>query len=418
VLYHAYEMTHAALGPMRAAARFGQEALQSPFNPFAASYGARATSAAFELFINATRRYAKPEFGLRDTEVSGEIVPVVEEVVEVRPFCRLVHFRRDSVIARARSDPKVLIVAPMSGHYATLLRGTVEAMLPEHEVYITDWTDAREVPLVHGRFDLDDYIDHVRDFVHLLSDGGERVAVMAVCQPGVPVLAASALMAEDGDPLRPASVVLMGSPIDTARNPKQPNNLATERPLSWFANNVIVSVPWPHRGFLRRVYPGFLQLSGFMSMNLDRHLGAHVNHFRNLVRGDGDNAAAHRAFYDEYLAVMDLTEEFYLHTIDRVFQRRALATGTFRYRDDRPVDPGAITDIAVMTIEGEKDDITGLGQTEAAHDLLVRLPAAKREHFVARGVGHYGVFNGSRWRHMIQPRVRDFIRARRAWVRG
>jgi poly(3-hydroxybutyrate) depolymerase len=418
VLYHAYEFTHAALSPMRHAARLGRDALTSPLNPFAASYGARAASAAFELFINATRRYGKPEFGLDQTEVSGEIVPVVEEVVLEKPFGNLVWFKRDATVARARNDPKVLIVAPMSGHFATLLRGTVEAMLPEHEVYITDWIDARDVPLIEGRFDLDDYIDYIIEFAQVI--GGrfdERISIMAVCQPGVPVLAAAALMAADRDPFRPSSVTLMGSPIDTARNPKQPNDLATERPLSWFENNVIVTVPWPNKGFLRRVYPGFLQLSGFMSMNLDRHVDAHLKHFRNLVRGDGDSTEAHRSFYDEYLAVMDMTEEFYLQTIDRVFQRRLLAVGQFMYRD-RLVEPSAITDIALMTIEGEKDDITGLGQTEAAHDLTPNLPAARKEHFVAPKVGHYGVFNGSRWRHVIQPRIRDFIRARRVPVRG
>lgn len=416
MLYHAYEFAHAALSPMRAAARFGKEALESPFNPFAPTYGARATSAAFEMFINATRRYGKPEFGLTHTEIAGDPVPVAEEVVLSRPFCNLLHFRRDSARARARNDPAVLIVAPMSGHFATLLRGTVEAMLPEHEVYITDWIDAREVALFEGRFDLDDYIDYVTEFVHHLGQRGERPAVMAVCQPGVPVLAATALMAAEDDPLRPASVTLMGSPIDTSRNPKKPNDLATQRSLSWFRNNVIVTVPWPHKGFMRRVYPGFLQLSGFMTMNLDRHVDAHVNHYRNLIRGDGDSAEAHRSFYDEYLAVMDLTEEFYLQTIDRVFQRRLLARGEFHYRDQL-VEPSAIADIAFLTIEGEKDDITGLGQTEAAHDLLTGLPEERKEHFVAPKVGHYGVFNGTRWRTMIQPRVRDFIRASRMPVR-
>ncbi|RMH47004.1 MAG: polyhydroxyalkanoate depolymerase [Alphaproteobacteria bacterium] len=419
MLYHAYEFTHAALSPMRQAARLSRDMLMSPLNPFAATYGARAASAAFELFINATRRYGKPEFGIDSTEVGGIPVPVVEEVVAEKPFCRLMHFRRDSAAVAARRDPPVLIVAPMSGHFATLLRGTVRAMLPAHEVYITDWADARDVPLMEGRFDLDDYIDYVTEFSRLLATrAGERVAVMAVCQPGVPVLAASALMAADGDPLRPASITLMGSPIDTARNPKQPNTLASERPLSWFENNVIVSVPWPHKGFLRRVYPGFLQLSGFMSMNLDRHVDAHLRHFRNLIRGDGDSAAAHRAFYDEYLAVMDLTEEFYLQTIDRVFQRRLLAVGGFMYRDRRLVEPAAITDIALMTVEGEKDDITGLGQTEAAHELTPNLPAGLKRHFVARGVGHYGVFNGSRWREEIQPRIAEFIRDHRVPLPG
>ncbi len=391
--------------------------MQSPFNPFAASFGARATSAAFDMFINATRRYGKPDWGLVETEVSGETVSVTTEIVHALPFCNLLRFRRDSILAQARSDPRVLIVAPMSGHYATLLRGTVEAMLPEHEVYITDWIDAREVAVVEGRFDLDDYIDYIREFARLLASQGERVSILAVCQPGIPVLAAAALMAADREPARPASIVLMGSPIDTSRNPKKPNDLATERPLSWFQNNVITTVPWPNKGFLRRVYPGFLQLSGFMSMNLDRHVDAHVKQFKDLVKGDGDSSLAHRTFYDEYLSVMDLTEEFYIQTIDRVFQRRALATGTFMYRD-RLVEPAAITDIAVMTVEGEKDDITGLGQTEAAHDLLVNLPEEKKLHFVAQKVGHYGVFNGSRWRNMIQPKIRDFVRAKRATVRG
>ncbi|WP_118134058.1 polyhydroxyalkanoate depolymerase [Oceanicella sp. SM1341] len=417
MLYHAYELAHAAVSPMRLAARLGQEALQSPFNPFAASIGARAGSAFIELFINATRRYGKPEFGLDETEVSGTTVPVmVEEVMEL-PFCKLLHFKRDSAVARARNDPPVLVVAPMSGHYATLLRGTVEAMLPEHEVYITDWTDARDVPLVDGVFDLDDYVDYVREFCRFIARRGERAAVMAVCQPGVPVMVAASLMAEDADPARPASVTLMGSPIDTARNPKVPNDLATEHPLEWFESNVIVTVPWPNKGFMRRVYPGFLQLSGFMSMNLDRHLDAHLNHFRHLVRGDGESASAHRSFYDEYLAVMDLTEEFYLQTIDRVFQRRLLANNAYDYRDRR-VNPGAVRDVGFLTIEGEKDDITGIGQTEAAHDLLVNLPAEKKAHWVQPKVGHYGVFNGSRWRQHIQPKVREFIRARRTPVRG
>lgn len=417
MLYHAYEMTHAAISPMRQAARVGREVLSSPLNPFSQTYGARATAAAFEMFINATRRYGKPEFGLTETEVSGEMVPVVEESVLSLPFCDLIHFRRDATFAKARNDPKVLIVAPMSGHFATLLRGTVEKMLPEHDVYITDWVDARDVPLSRGGFDLDDYVDYIIEFCQFLSQEGERPSIMAVCQPGVPVLAASALMAMDNDPCRPASITLMGSPIDTACNPKEPNTLATSRPLGWFENNVVKIVPFPNPGFLRRVYPGFLQLSGFMSMNLDRHVDAHLEHFRNLVKGDGDSAAAHRTFYDEYMAVMDLDAAFYLQTIERVFQKRLLAVGEYRYRG-RLVEPAAITDIALLTIEGEKDDITGLGQTEAAHALCPNLPDARKEHYVQAKVGHYGVFNGSRWRQYIQPKVRDFIRAKRLMVRG
>ncbi|MBA3326337.1 MAG: polyhydroxyalkanoate depolymerase [Rhodobacteraceae bacterium] len=412
MLYHAYEMTHAAISPMRAAAQMGQQVMRHSFNVLPGNYGARAVSAALEMFINATRRYGKPEFGIGSVLVDGVETPVVEEVVWSRPFCRVLRFRRVSAAAEARHDPKVLIVAPMSGHYATLLRGTVRSMLPEHDVYVTDWVDARDVGLGEGGFDLDDYTDYVIAMIEALSQDGERVAVMAVCQPGIPVMAAASLMAMDANPARPAAVVLMGSPIDAARNPKQPNELATQRPLSWFENNVVVRVPWPNRGFMRRVYPGFLQLSSFLAMNADRHVDAHVSQFRNLVRGDGDGSDAHRKFYDEYLAVMDLTAEFYLQTIERVFQKRLMARGAYRHRD-RLVEPAAIRDIGLMTIEGEKDDITGLGQTEAAHDLVVNLPEANRLHYVARGVGHYGVFNGSRWRNLIQPQVRDFIRAER-----
>ena len=409
MLYHAYEMTHAAMGPMRSAARLGQQALQNPMNPFSTTYPARATAAAFEMFINATRRYGKPEFGIDEIEVMGETVAVEEHVVLSKPFCNLLHFRRISPVVEARNDPKVLIVAPMSGHFATLLRGTVEAMLPEHEVYMTDWTDARDVPVSDGSFDLADYSDYVVEFCRFLARDGERPAVMAVCQPGVPVLAASSLMAESRDPARPSSMILMGSPIDTRINQTEPNRLAQSRPLSWFEKNVVVMVPWPNRGMMRRVYPGFLQLSGFMQMNLDRHMDAHFDHFHHLIEGDGDSAAAHRAFYDEYLAVMDLTAEFYLQTVETVFQKHLIPKGEFRHRDHL-VDPGAITDIGLMTVEGEKDDITGRGQTKAALDLCKNLPDEKKNHYVQATVGHYGVFNGSRFRH--------FIRAQRMPVAG
>ena len=412
MLYHAYEMAHVAFSPMRAAARMGQEVMRNPLNPIAATYGSRAMSAAFEMFINATRRYGKPTFGIAEVEVDGVATPVAEEVVWSAAFCNLLHFRRGSAEAELRNDPKVLMIAPMSGHYATLLRGTVRDMLPNHEVYITDWTDARDVPLAFGEFDLDDYTDYLIAMIEHLSRDGERIAVMAVCQPGIPAMAAAALMAMQGNPRRPASLVLMGSPMDTARNPKQPNELAEQRSLAWFENNVVVLVPWPNSGFLRRVYPGFLQLSGFLSMNINRHMDAHMEQFRKLVRGDGDGAEQHRGFYDEYLAVMDLTAEFYLQTIDRVFQRRLLANGAYRYRGTL-VETAAIRDVALMTIEGEKDDITGLGQTEAAHDMVPNLPEAQRVRFVAEGVGHYGVFNGSRWRALIEPRVREFILAQR-----
>ena len=417
MLYHAYELTHAAISPMRTAAELGREMVQSPLNPFARSYPARSTAAAFDMFINATRRYGKPAFGIDSVVIDGVETPILEEITHSLPFCNLRHFKRDSKPAGARNDPPVLVIAPMSGHYATLLRGTVQAMLPGHDVYVTDWVDARDVPLSAGDFDLDDYADYLVEFCKILARDGERPAVMAVCQPGVPMMVAASLMAQAESPFRPASITLMGSPIDTAQNPKQPNELATTRPLSWFENNVIVTVPWPNAGFMRRVYPGFLQLSGFLAMNLDKHIDAHKTQFNNLVKGDGDSTDAHRTFYDEYMAVMDLTAPFYLQTIERVFQKRLLATGAYYYRDTL-IDTGAITDIALLTIEGEKDDITGLGQTEAAHTLTPNLPAGKHLHYVQEGVGHYGIFNGSRWRNVIQPKVAEFIAANRVQAAG
>jgi len=409
MLYQTYELTHAAISPMRTAAQMSQQMLQSPFNPMSGTYQAKATSAALEMFFNNTKRFAKPEFELNTTLIEGTEVPVVEEIVLSLPFCDLLHFKRDSIVADKRNDPAVLIIAPMSGHYATLLRGTVKQMLPDHDVYITDWKDARSVPLSQGAFDLDDFTDYLMDFCRTLATKhGERPAVLAVCQPGVPMMVAAALMAEQKDPARPASVTLMGSPIDTAMNPKQPNELATTRPLSWFKNNVIVSVPWPNTGMMRRVYPGFLQLSGFFAMNLDKHTEAHTKQFRHLVKGDGNSAAAHRKFYDEYMSVMDLTAEFYLQTIERVFQKRALATGEYSYRG-KLVKPQAIKDIALLSIEGEKDDITGIGQTAAVHRLTPNVPAKLHKEYVQQGVGHYGLFNGSRWRETIQPMIAKFI---------
>lgn len=403
MLYHTYEMTHAALAPMRQMARFSREALSGASNPFSESYAARVGAAGLDMFIKATKRYDKPEFGLDSTEIEGVQVPVVEEVALNFPFCNLLHFKRDTSI----KSQKLLIIAPLSGHYATLLRGTVKEMLPDHDVYITDWTDGRDVPLSAGDFDLDDYTDYLIKFCEVLGEGGERPAVLAVCQPGVPMLVAASLMAERGESFRPSSMTLMGSPIDTSKNPQTPNELATTKPLSWFEQNVITKVPWPNMGFMRRVYPGFLQLSGFMSMNLDRHVSAHKDHFRNMVKGDGDSTESHRKFYDEYMAVMDLSASYYLQTIERVFQKRLLAEGAYYYRDSL-VDPSKITDIALMTVEGEKDDITGLGQTEAAHKLL-KIPKKMRVHYMQEGVGHYGVFNGSRWRSKIAPKVKSFI---------
>ena len=343
-------------------------------------------------------------FGIPTTPVRGQRVAVTERVVWSRPFCDLIRFERD-LPAGARRQPKLLIVAPMSGHYATLLRGTVEAMLPDHDVYITDWTDARLVPLADGAFDLDDYIDYLISIFHFLK--GE-CHVMAVCQPAVPVLAAVARMEADGDPYSPRSMTLMGGPIDTRENPTAVNELAIERGTEYFQRNVITVVPWPHPGVGRQVYPGFLQLTGFVSMNLDRHMSAHYEFFNHLVDGDGDSAEKHREFYDEYMAVMDLSAEFYLQTVDTVFVRQALPKGQMTHRG-KPVDCSKITSCALMTVEGERDDISGVGQTKAAHKLCSGLSEEKRVHYLQERVGHYGVFNGSRFRSEIAPRIRDFI---------
>jgi poly(3-hydroxybutyrate) depolymerase len=404
--YQIYEFNHAALAPWRAVADATKIAFQNPLNPFSETTFGRSVAAVAELFERTTRRYGKPEFGLHETVVDGRTVPVAERIVWQKPFCSLLHFQRALPKSRA-ADPKVLIVAPLSGHYATLLRGTVEAMLPAHEVFITDWQDARMVPLAEGRFDLDDYIDYV---IEMLRHLGPGVHVMAVCQPSVPVLAAVSLMSEDRDPDLPVTMTLMGGPIDTRLAPTAVNRVAKARGTDWFRRNTIMKVPFPHPGFLRDVYPGFLQLSGFMSMNFDRHVSAHQEFFGHLIEGDGDSAEKHRDFYDEYLAVMDLTAEFYLQTVDTVFVRHALPNGQMTHRG-RPIRPEMIRRTALLTIEGERDDISGVGQTKAAHALCTNLAYDKKQHYLAHGVGHYGVFNGSRFRNEIQPRIVDFIRS-------
>lgn len=403
--YHMYEMTHAVMGPWRAAADAARVYFRNPLNPVSTTPFGKSISAACDLFERTTRRYGKPEFGLPETMVDGLRVPVRETVVWKHPFCNLLHFER-VIPDRHAPNPKVLLVAPMSGHYATLLRGTVEALLPEHDVYITDWVDARMVPVSEGTFDLNDYIDAVISMMHVL--GGD-VHVVAVCQPSVPVIAAIARMEQNDDPNVPHSMTLMGGPIDTRRNPTAVNKVAEERGTDWFARNVVMNVPFPHPGFMRRVYPGFLQLSGFMSMNLDRHMSAHGDYFQHLIEGDGDSAEKHRDFYDEYLAVMDLDADFYLQTVDEVFVRHLLPRGELYHRGER-VNLGAIRRVALMTVEGEKDDITGIGQTSAAHDLCSSLPDTKKVHYMQSSVGHYGVFNGSRFRSEIAPRMADFFR--------
>ena len=404
-LYWLYEMNHAALNPARAWADAVRLAFKNPINPLYSTTFGKSIAAAAELFERSTRRYGRPEWQISSALVGGERVPVHISSVWERSFCRVLHFERIFEHRPRRPQPRLLIVAPMSGHYATLLRGTVEAFLPNHDVYITDWRDARTVPLSEGSFNLDDYIDYVISILHAL--GGDT-HVVAVCQPAVPVLAAAALMEADDDPYVPLSMTLMGGPIDTRANPTAVNKLAERRGIDWFRRNVISKVPFPHAGFMRDVYPGFLQLNGFMSMNLDLHIEAHRELFRNLVKGDGNSAQKHKEFYDEYLAVMDLAAEFYLQTVDTVFVRHALPKGEMRHRD-RPVDPSQIRRVALLTIEGEHDDISGVGQTEAAHRLCVNIPPERQAHWLQPGVGHYGVFNGSRFRSEIAPRIADFV---------
>jgi poly(3-hydroxybutyrate) depolymerase len=402
--YFYYEAGHMMLNPARATSDATKLLFSSPGNPLSQTPYGRAVAAGCELFERTTRRYGKPAFDLKTTIVDGREVDVRERIVWQRPFCKLIHFDR-MLPARTAKQPKVLIVAPMSGHYATLLRGTVETFLPTHEVYITDWTDAREVPLLEGSFDLDDYIDYVIHMCHLL---GPDVHLMAVCQPAVPVLAAVALMEARGDPSTPRSMTLMGGPIDTRRSPTAVNLVAQERGTEWFRRHCIVKVPPPNPGFWRDVYPGFFQLSGFMAMNLDRHISAHWDMFNHLVDEDGDSAEKHREFYDEYLAVMDLTAEFYMQTVETVFVEHSLPRGTMMHRGER-VDLTAIRHCAIMAVEGERDDISGIGQTLAALELATNLPDEKKLYHMQERVGHYGVFNGSRFRSEIAPAIAGFM---------
>lgn len=413
MLYSFLEMSRAAMLPWRAAANMTRQSLRSPLNPASDTLAGRATAAAADLFESLTRYYGKPDWELSPIDVNDQPVDIEVETVWSKPFCSLLHFKRDRrALAKARGvkvsevkDRPVLIVAPMSGHHATLLRGTVEAFLPDHEVYITDWVDARKVSVAEGRFDLDDYVLYVRDMITAL---GSNPHVVAVCQPGPPTLAAIALMAEDKDKARPTSMTFMGSPIDARKSPTVPNKLAEERPYEWFRDTLIQTVPAVYPGAMRRVYPGFLQLTGFINMNFERHVDAHWSFFQHMVAGDGDNADRHRDFYDEYLSVMDLTEEFYLQTISDVFQKHTLARGEMTVKD-RLVRPETITDVALLTVEGEKDDISGIGQTQAAHTLCSNLPEALRLDHIQPGVGHYGVFNGRRFREEIAPKMKAFM---------
>jgi poly(3-hydroxybutyrate) depolymerase len=410
MLYSLYETGYYATTPLRFAARLTRDFWSSPLNPMSETDFGRRLYANADLFANLTRRYGRPAWGFDSIEVDGHAVRVRPTEVWSSPWGKLTHFARDMAdmrkAGRRELEPAVLIVAPLSGHYATLLRGTVQAFLQDHEVYITEWSNARDVPVTEGRFDFHDYIDHVRK---MLQQMGPRPHVVAVCQPGPPVLAAAALMAEDGDESRPGSMTFMGSPIDARLSPTVTNRLAEQKPFAWFQSNMIYTVPGPYPGMGRRVYPGFVQLASFMSMNLEKHQEAHQRYLQQLMDGDGDSAEKHNEFYDEYLAALDLTEEFYLQTVDVVFQRYLLPKGELEHCG-RLVRPSLIQDIGLLTVEGENDDISGIGQTQAAHTLCSGLPSELKEDYVQPHVGHYGVFNGRRFRDEIYPRVRAFIR--------
>ena len=403
MLYDTYQVHSDVLAPIRLAAEFFRGVLTQPWPLIKDAPLVRGAAAAMELLSNAGMSHDRPDFGIRSVKTDRKDVSVTEEVVATHPFCELLHFRKDGT----QDDPTALVVAPLSGHFSTLLRGTVQTLLPEHNVYLTDWQNSRNVSLLHGRFDLDDFVDLVIRFIRLL---GPAIHVIAVCQPSVPVLAAVSLMAAAGDPCQPASMVLMGGPIDPRANPTEVTRFAMAHSLEWFDRTVITTVPARYPGAFRRVYPGFLQLAGFLSMNLDRHVSAHWSMFHNLVKGDGDSAAATRAFYKEYSSVMDLPADFYLQTIKRVFHNHDLPQGRFRVRCNL-VEPAAVERTALMTVEGERDDICAVGQTVAAHALCTGIPPAKKAHHLQLKVGHFGVFHGRRWQTETYPRVREFIRA-------
>lgn len=401
MIYSAYQAFSDLMEPVRASARLARAALNNPLFGLANTQPFRSIAAAYEMIDRATLSHSRPPYGITRVRVGNAEATVVEEAADVTPFGTMLHFRKDVEV----KQPRVLLVAPLSGHYATLLRGTVETLLPENDVYITDWHNARDVSPAAGRFGFEDYIAHVIRFLEKLGPGAH---VIAVCQPCVQVLAAAAVMAEDKNPAQPRSMTLMAGPIDCRVNPTEVNNLATSKPISWFENNLIATVPARFAGGGRRVYPGFVQLTAFMSMNMDRHVRAHTELFEQLARGEYDKAEITKEFYDEYFAVLDLTAEFYLETVQYVFQEYRLATGELTYQG-RKVNPRAIKRTALLTVEGEKDDICSVGQTLAAHDLCTGLRPYLKRHHLQPGAGHYGVFNGKRWNGQIYPLVRNLI---------
>ncbi|HWK72169.1 MAG TPA: polyhydroxyalkanoate depolymerase [Burkholderiaceae bacterium] len=404
MLYDLHELQRSFLTPLAAFTDTGSQLFSHPYSPFAYTPVSRQIAATYELVHRLGKDYEKPQWMLAHTAIDGKQVAIEEQPVLKKPFCQLIHFRR--LNQAKRDDPRVLLVAPLSGHHATLLRDTVRALLPSHEVYVTDWLDARMVPAGEGPFHLDDYVRYVQEFIRFL---GPDVHVISVCQPTVPVLAAISLMAANGEPCLPRSMTMMGGPIDTRKSPTQVNRLATTKPYSWFESNLIHRVPVRYPGAGRLVYPGFLQHAGFMAMNPDRHLRSHYDFYMDLLKGDNDDAEAHRRFYDEYNAVLDMPAEFYLDTIKTVFQEHRLPRGTWKI-DGQTVDPSAIRNVALLTIEGELDDISGQGQTQAAHDLCSGIAKNRKQHYMAPNCGHYGIFSGRRWRETICPKIAQFIR--------
>ena len=409
MLYHAYELQRSWLNSASAWASIGAEMLSNPANPVGYMGMGPMMASALEVFAHAAAPRGKPEWNIEFVEIDGALDAVEEATVVNRPFGDLKRFRRAGL---AEDAPALLIVAPMSGHYATLLRGTVERMIRSCEVYVTDWTDAKSVPTAEGRFDLDDYIDYLVGFLTFIAEarGGDAAHMMAVCQPSVPAFAATAIMNGHGDPASPKTLTMMGGPIDTRESPTGVNDLAMDRPIEWFRHNVIATVPMQYRGAGRRVYPGFLQLAGFVSMNLGNHLMSHYEMFKHLTVGDDASAQATKDFYQEYLSVCDMTAEFYLQTVEEVFQTHSIPNGTFAHRGE-VVDLRAIDTTALLAIEGERDDISGIGQTKAALKLTPGLPDKKKRYYLAEGAGHYGIFNGSRWRDTIAPVVEEFMAA-------
>ena len=409
MLYHAYELQRSWMNSASALASISAGVLSNPANPFGYMGMGPLVANALDVFAHATAHYGKPEFGIGSVEIDGKPHAVTQSTVLKRPFGDLLRFRVEGTPA---DRPRLLIVAPMSGHYATLLRGTVERMLESAEVFITDWADAKMVPASAGKFDLDDYIDYLMEFAeHVHSEaGGARIHMMAVCQPSVPAFAATALLNLHKSPATPATLTMMGGPIDTRECPTVVNNMAMQRPIEWFRQSVIATVPMKYPGSGRRVYPGFMQLSAFMSMNLSSHMMSHYEMFKHLTIGDEASAQATKDFYDEYRSVCDMTAEFYLQTVEEVFQKHSIPKGEFRHKGEL-VDITRITDTALLAIEGERDDISGLGQTRAALKLTPGLPETMKRYYMAEGAGHYGIFNGSRWRTKVAPVVEEFIAA-------